>query len=47
MFDDWSIWGSVIAFGVIVLFAYSSQKPQYTFNKKIDYVHVRSIRSRL
>jgi len=44
MLDDWSIWGSVISLGIIVMFAQSSQKSQYTFNKKIKYVHVRSLK---
>jgi len=44
MFDDWSIWGSIIALGVIMLFVHSGQKSQCTFSKKIKYVHVRAIR---
>ena len=44
MFDHWTIWGSVIALGIIVIFTYSSQKPQFSFIKKIKYVHVRSIK---
>jgi len=44
MFEDWSIFGSVIAVGIIIIFAHSSQKPSYAFNKKLKYVHVRSIK---
>jgi len=44
MLGDWSIWGSIIAFGIIVMFARSSQKTQYPFSKKRRYVHVRSIK---
>lgn len=44
MFSDWSIWGSVIAFGVIGMFIRVSHKKQLTFNKKIKYIHVRSMK---
>ncbi|WP_378955967.1 hypothetical protein [Pelosinus sp. sgz500959] len=44
MFDDWSIWGSVISLGIIAKFVHSSQKPQYALSKKIKYVHVRSVK---
>jgi len=44
VFDDWSIFGTVIALGIIVMFAHSSNKPQYVFNKKFKYIHVRSVK---
>jgi len=44
MFYDWSLWGSVIAGGIIVLFIQSLRTPQRMFNKKIDHVHVRTIK---
>ena len=36
MFYDWGIWGSVIVLGIIVMFTYSTQKPQYRFTRKFN-----------
>jgi len=44
MLGDWSILGSAIIFGIIIIFSYSTRRPQFTFNKKIKYVHVRTIK---
>jgi len=44
MFDDWSVWGSVIALGIIVIFVQTTQRPQFSFNKKIKYVYVRGVK---
>jgi len=44
MLYDWSLWGSVIALGIILMFIHSIRKPQRMFDKKIDHVHVRTIK---
>lgn len=46
MFDDWGVWGSLISLTIIVMFINSTRKPQRMrmFNKKVDYVHVRTIK---
>lgn len=44
MFDDWGLWGAVIALGIILLIIQSLRKPQRMFNKKIKYVHVRAVK---
>ena len=44
MFYDWSFWGALISLCIIALFIQSLRKPQRMFNKKIDYVHVRTIK---
>jgi len=44
MFYDWSLWGAVIAVGIIVLFIQSLRKPQRMFNKKIEHVVVRTVK---
>ena len=44
MVYDWSLWGSVIALGIIALFIQSLRKPQRMFNKKIEHIHVRTVK---
>ena len=44
MFDDWGVWGSLISLTIIVMFINSTRKPQRIFNKKINYVHVRTVK---
>jgi len=44
MFYDWASWESVIAIGIIILFIYYIRRPQYMFTKKVEYIHVRTIK---
>ena len=44
MFDDWGVWGSLISLTIIVMFINSTRKMQRIFNKKINYVHVRTVK---
>jgi len=44
MFYGWGLWGSLIALGVIVMFIHSIRKPQHMFHKKMEHIHVRTVK---
>ncbi|MBC8015089.1 MAG: hypothetical protein H7X79_05025 [Sporomusaceae bacterium] len=41
---DWTIWGSILMLGAIAMAIYSARKPQRMFTRKIDHLHVRTIK---
>lgn len=47
MFDDWIIWGSVIALSIILIVsAQLIRKTSHSCHRKIKYVHVNHIKFR-
>ena len=44
MIYDWTVLGSIIMLGAIIIVIHSARKPQRMFTRKIDHLHIRTIK---